>query len=381
MAARQLGFGEVRRRAATALIGLTLPLAVGCVPPGVELRHVLSRAPDGHRLLRERANELELFDLDTEQATWRVRVARSEGFSGAIVAWSQNGAFFVLGEQEYPASQLGRYAVWERDTGRRVSPVYVIKGQFVTAEGGLAVSNDGRWFACNRAKGAVRLYDTRSEHVALEVAIHDLSYLPLAFAPDSANFTLARQLFELHDGRWQETLSFPDAVSNTWVEERLAVVTNAGVEIWEAGKLTQRVAARGPVELVGSEQWLAIIEAIDLEQARLDAHLERLTLYDLERAQPRFVRSDLGSELQVVFRGPRLFVRAFRDTFDTYVLELDVHSGKTLQQAGFGAWAAGYRSSPSERYFFPIVLPEARYIELRDSYDQHRGSFSRLELR
>jgi|GEM_PF-6625988 len=368
------------RRLTTLFVVITLVGVAGCTR-GVELRDVLSLSPDGHRVLREKANQLELYDLDTAQAAWRASVARPPGWQGAVVEWSGNGAFFVLGEEEYPSSDAGLYSIWERDTGRRVSPVYAIKGQWVTAEGGLAVSDDGRWFACNRAKKAVHLYDTRQEKPVLEIPVADLSYLPLAFAPDSQRFTLARELFELRGGSWQSAAAFPDSRSNAWVGGRLALVTKSAVQIWEHGKITQQVATRGPVELAAGEHLLAIIEAIDLSKAKYQDHLERLTLYDADRGATRFAREDLGSDLQIVFRGERLFVRAFRDVFDTYVLELDTTTGKTLGQAGFGEFGSGVRGSPGSYVsFFPIVLPQARYFERRSATDPRRGRFQKLTL-
>lgn len=362
-----------------ALLGVCAALILGCSHAGVPLRHVLGLSPDGHRVLLEKADELELYDLDTAQRSWHVTVSRPSGWSAAVVEWSTNGSYFVLGEQEYPGSQAGRYSIWERSTGRRISPVYPLKGQFVTAKGGLAVSNDGRWFASNRTEKAVQLYDTRAERATLEVPVRDLLYLPLGFGPGSNQFSLATQLFELKGETWQTGAAFPDALSSTWVGQRLALVTKSAVRVWD-GKSTQDIKTRGPVELTGNEHLLAIIEAIDVTKAKHDSHLERLTLYDLDRAAVRFVREDLGSELQVVLREQRVFVRGFQDTYDTHVLELDANTGRTLRQQGFGRWGAGNRGSP-EISFYPIVLPLAEYVELVDGNDEFKGRFVKLELK
>lgn len=346
-----------------------------------EARRLVSLSPDGHRVLIEKDNQLELYDLDTARSSWTTSVARPPGWQGAVVEWSRNGAFFVLGEQEYPASDAGLYSIWERATGRRVSPVYAIKGQWVMSQDGLAVSNDGRWFACNKSIKAVRIYDTRQNEPVLEIPIQDLSYLPLAFAADSAHFSLARQLFELRDGGWQPAAAFPDSLSNAWVGERLALVTRDAVQVWEHGHVTQQLPTRGPVELAAGEHLLAIIEAIDVSKAKYQDHLERLTLYDPEHGTKRFARDDLGSDLQIVFRGERLFVRVFRQVWDTFVLELDTNTGKTLAQAAFGEWGSGVQGAPSSFVsFYPLVLPQARYIELRARHDPQRGRFQKLVL-
>jgi len=375
------GSNGARRPWVVLIVVLAFVLVSGC-SRGVELRNVLSLSPDGHRVLLEKANQLELYDLDTSRQSWTTSLARPPGWQGAVVEWSQNGAFFVLGEEEYPSSDNGLYSIWERDSGRRISPVYSIKGQWVTSFGGLAVSNDGRWFACNRAKHVVRIYGTRQQSAPLEIPVEDRSYLPLAFAPDARRFTLARELFELRDGRWHSVATFPESLANIWVGGRLALVTENAVKIWDNGGVTQQVATRGPVELAASEHLLAIREAIDLSRPRYVGHPERLTLFDTDAGVKRFAREDLGSDLQIVFRGERLFVRAFRDVWDVYVLELDTKTGKTLAQEAFGESGSGVRGAPSASIrFSPVLLPEARYLEKRSAYDLQQGRFQKLDLK
>jgi len=371
--------GELRPWARSALLGCIAAWNAGCALGGVTLHHVLSASPDGYRVLLEKDNELELYDLEAGRRSWRVTVSRPVGWSAAVVEWSKNGSYFVLGEQQYPESLAGRYSIWERDTGRRISPTYSLNGQFVTSNGGLTVSNDGRWFASNRMEKSIQLYDTRSVTPSLEVPVHDLRYLPIAFAPYPEQFSLATQLFELRGEVWQPSTPFPNARSNMWVGQRLALATKSAVRIWD-GTSTRDIATRGPVELAANDHLLAIIEAIDVEQAKYDSHLERLTLYDVDRARVRFIREDLGSELQVVFRDERVFVRGFQDTYDTYVLELDPHTGQTLRQQNFRRWGAGNRGSPHVS-FYPIVLPQALYVELVDGNDEHKGRFVKLELK
>jgi hypothetical protein len=359
------------------LVSAGLLLLVGCTPQGQRVRHVLSLAPDG-RVLRENADELELYDLDAERHAWRVKFSRPPGWRGASVEWSANGAYFVVGAEPYPAATSGHYTIWQRDTGRQVSKAFAIDGTFVSVSGGLAVSSDGRWFASDR-EGRLKIYDVGTGQVALEVPTGALRDFRLSFAPDSAHFSTANELFELRAGRWQPVAQFLGSRAHAWVGGRLALAMATTVAVWD-GQLAEHITIRGPVRLVGSERLLAVIDAVEPEKAKYPSHLERLTLYDVELAATRFVRADLGSEVQVVFRGERIFVRAFHDSFDTFVFELDPSTGRTLRQQGFGKWAHGNRGRVSGRTFFPSLAPQAHYLEMEDSYDSHQHWFRKLEL-
>lgn len=354
---------------------------VGCAR-GVAYKHVLAASPDGHRLLMGKGDLLQLYDLATEQRSWRQHID-PYWLSGSHlqVAWSQNGEYFALGTDRFDTKTRGYYAVWERATGRRISPVYVMYGVAGTVMGAPAISNDGRWFAASGAAGE-QVYDNRSGNVVLKTA-----YGRPSFAADSRRLVCGHQLLELHGSVWTHLAELPTPMErrwagnygadSAWVGRRLAVARDGAVELWDGVQVTHRMSIRGSIDLAAGDRLLAIIEPIDVSQAKYLGHTERLTVYDAESGQKRFVRSDLGSELQVVFRGDQVFVRGFRATYDTFVYELDSATGRTLAKQGFGRWGGGKRAIASVS-FYPSLLPLAYYIDLAD--DGH-DRYEKLELR
>jgi len=354
---------------------------LGCAR-GVPYKHVLAASPDGRRLLMGKGDLLQLFDLETEQRSWREHID-PYWLSGSHlqVAWSQNGEYFALGTDRFGTKTRGYYAVWARATGRRISPVYPMHGAAGTVMSAIAVSNDGRWFAASGAAGE-QVYDNRSGNVVLETG-----YGRPSFAADAQHLVCGDELLELQGGLWTHLAKLPLPVERrwaanygadyAWVGRRLAVAREGAVELWDGVQVTQTWAIRGSVDLATGDRLLAIIEPIDVSQSKYLGHTERLSVYDAENGQKRFGRSDLGSELQVVFRGDQVFVRAYRATYDTFVYELDSVTGRTLAKQSFGRWGEGNRARASVS-FYPSLLPLAYYIDLAD--DGH-DRYERLELR
>jgi len=364
-----------------SLLFAAAALEMGCAR-GVAYKHVLAASPDGHRVLMGKGDVLQLYDIQTQRRTWRRKID-PYWLSGSHVqvAWSPNGEYFALGVDRFDTKTRGYYAVWERATGRRISPVYVMYGVAGTIMTGIAVSNDGRWFAASGAAGE-RVYDNRSGKVVLETAFGSPS-----FAPEAGRLVCGKELFELRAEVWTRIARLPEPMErrwagsygadHVWVGRQLAVAREGAVEIWDGAEVTHRVATRGTIDLAAGDHWLAIIEPIDVAQGKYLGHTERLTIYDAERGRKRFARSDLGSELQVVFRGEQIFVLGYRATYDTFVYELDSVTGRTLRTQGFGPWGAGKRVVASVS-FYPSLLPLAHYIDLAD---EEHDRYELLELR
>ena len=336
-------------------------LLSGCAP-GQKIYGVLAYPWNGHQILAETdKHSLHLYDLDAEKDVWRVEVQRPAGWYAAVAVFSANDSYFVLAEQQYPASTVGRYSIWERATGRRVSPVYEISGSWVSKVAGLHVSGDGRWFACTHDGKHLRVYEAATQRVALEVPGGVLEHTPLDFSPDSRWLIKNHTVYRLEGDAWVQAADFPDARGHAWLGDRLAVARNDGFDIWQ-GTVTQHVpfaaGTRGNVLRASPDgHLLAVVEA--------EGDDPTLMVYDLDRSAVRFTRRGLGSNLSVYFRGEVPVLLAFRNVYDTFVVELDPRTGATAHEASFGAWGRGSQpASPDYTAFTPNLLPTGRYIAL-----------------
>jgi hypothetical protein len=356
---------------------LVVALTLGCAS-GIKFTHVLGVSPDGQRLLVGTGQELELREIESRQRSWHESV---ESYwldaPNTMVEWSQDGAYFAIAEEHFSSSLRGHYAVWQRATGHRISPVYRMVGLGGTMLTPIAVSNDGRWFAADGPHG-LRVYDNVSGAVVLEVPDSDPH-----FSPDAQSLATNHHLFELQGAAWATMAELPRPVDRpiigflgtqrVWVGSRLALATENRVEIWKDKQPVQFLGTRGVVRLAASEHLLAIIEPVQPAEFKYLGHAERLTIYEPETGKERFARSDLGAELQIVFRGDRIFVLAFGDRFEAFILELDGRTGKALRSVELGAFDLMNSSHPE-------LLPEAYYFSLNDYPERYAAVYTRLEF-
>jgi hypothetical protein len=357
-------------RKAALWIGAQLAL-LGCAS-GVKVNGVVGYSKDGLRVIAADRAGLQVFDLPTKTALWQVGGVPPAGWRASHAIPSPTGAYFVLAEQEYPASTDGHYSVWESASGRRVSPVLAISGAGVSTPGGLAVSDDGRWLVSNRDGAHLRVLETRSGKSVLELEHHGQERLPIAFSPSSQRLATAEALFELRDEQWRPVTRLVGAEDFVWLGEQLAVASLRGLDILDGERVLQHVDLSGEVRLTAGRGVLAIVERRDLDP--------RVTVYDVEAKRERFARRGLGDEVNVTFRDDALFVLAVRDDFDTYVLRLDEQTGAVKHELSLGAWASGgVRASPKSVNFLARLLPGAHYVALMQR-DLAWGRFRRIDF-
>jgi WD40 repeat protein len=359
-------------------VSLLAALTLGCAG-GMKYAHVLGVSPDGQQLLMSQDEQLQLRDLESSKRLWRQSV---ESYwldaPKTMVEWSQDGAYFAIAEEHFSISLRGHYAVWERATGHRISPVYRMYGLEGTMLTPIAVSNDGRWFAAH-GPNLLRVYDNRSGRVVLEIPDREPR-----FSPDASRLATDHQLLELQAGEWRTIAELPRPVDTpligflgtqrTWIGPRLAVATDNAVEIWNDARRVLSIGTRGPVSLASGEHLLAIIEPVQPEEFKYSGHAERLTVYEPETGNQRFVRDDLGGELQLVFRGDRIFVLAVQKGPKTFILELDNRTGKALRSKQIRGWLDLMDSS------YPELLPGAYYFRMNEYHERYAAVYTKLEF-
>jgi len=131
---------------------------------------------------------------------------------------------------------------------------------------------------------------------------------------------------------------------------------------WRDPKLAKWIEG----ELAGADELFAAYEAGNYP---LDSLLE---VYDVASGKLLVSRRGLGSMGRVVFRGRTPVVVVERDSYKTFVLELDLATGNVVKETSLGRAAyGGVPVSPEVVYFSPELLPQGNYVDLLDS-GRHR---------
>ncbi|MFZ5891686.1 MAG: hypothetical protein ACOY0T_11585 [Myxococcota bacterium] len=367
-----------------AVLRRTLSLAAVALTAcsGTRVQGVLARAPNGDQVLTLDRGNLRLFDVPSGKAVWQGALPAWDEYREFHAFFSTRGEYFVLAEEQRTGETKRLYSLWERKSGRRVSPYYEHAYAKVSLDWGIAVSDDGRWFATNRAVEStdLQVIDTKSQQVGLQLPVQNPQD-PTQFSADSSSLFVRDEVFRLGDKGWHSVAKFPGAVDGIWVGRRLAVATPKGIDLWD-GSVTGHIdypfafhhePAKDPqlnFYLRASDSLLAICEWND------DASL---LVYDVERGVKLFERRGLGAISNVTFRDGKPVLLTYREEFDTFVIVLDPATGRVLHEKGFGTYAnGGVAESPQRVTFWPFLLPGGRYLE-QVSPDDRSSRFKPIE--
>ncbi|HET9931678.1 MAG TPA: hypothetical protein VFQ35_13350 [Polyangiaceae bacterium] len=329
---------------------------------------MLARAPNGEQVLALDRGNLRLVNVRNASSAWQTPLPSWNEYSRCNAFFSPRGDYFVLGEEHLVGDTKKLYSVWQTASGHRVSANFEHAFASATLDWGIAVSDDGRWFATNRVRESTDLtvFDLGTQ-AATVLAVHGAAD-PARFSADSKLLFVRDEVFALTDEGWKSAARFPGAVDAVWAGQRLAVATPGGVDIWErsgvvhvdypfAFSQNQNKDPKTNVFLRASERFLAICER---------AEDPSLLVYDLDRHAQAFARRGLGTIGDVTFRDNRPVVLAFRNDFNTFVLMLDPTNGNVVREKSFGAYGSGGPPvSPHNFAFSPRLLPGGRFIELQ----------------
>jgi len=342
----------------------------------IKLTHVIGYAPQGDRVVwPSEKRVLELFDLPSNRAVWHAPLADPASFAAGFVRYSPGGRFFVLWEQSIPDLKADRFSVWDAASGKRISPFYGSDNLpgLPGLEGTLAVSDSGRWVASARKGGHLSIHEAVTQKAVMEEPWRD----EISFAPGADILFAKNVAYKYADGVWTKVAELPGAFGHVWAGNRVVFLTDQGVRVWDGATTrlfpyhfdfwhSDKRANGTNGELAASDELFAIYEFGSTVRNGL------LEIYDVVTGKQLVSRRGLGSVGQVVFRGRTPIVVVERESYKTFVLELDLATGEIVKETSLGSAASGgLPSSPEVVHFGPELLPQGKYVDLVNA-SEHR---------
>jgi hypothetical protein len=371
----------IRRFLAPALAAIA---ASGCrTAAGVPMTAL---AFDSVRVAAVTANprHLSVYSVEQQRSLWEA--PEQPGFEPRSAAFSSGGRFLALYEMELDTWQ-GRLSVLEAATGKRTAGgLRIVRDRSaINPPYTIAVSSGGRYVASAIEAASLRLDDLETGAVHRE----PLGLERVEFSEDGTRVaaTLRRNanVFVVRvfafDGGIHQVAEFDGADGHAWVGKNLALDTPSGIAVWDAAELhVLATPAERPVRFSAFGKWLAVYEKDNTTPPQYSAL--KLTVYDTQTMKPVVTKVGLGAVHSVQLNATRLVAVVERDAFETFLLQIELPSGKVLSERSLGAWArrgAGtflIYTGPGDRnvetLFEPTVLPEGRYVDLHHSIsDKH----------